>query len=1140
MSQWRDEFVAIANRDALVADSIKQVESWISAAKKLPASKSASLLASVLRDPLGLNFAVGFVDGVVRPESLRISARNLAALRTSVPKLLPAWMRVLIPLGALVAPIAPWPVVPIARGVLRNMVSHLIIDATDASLDKALGRIKSKGFALNVNLLGEAVLGQHEADKRLAGSKRLLAHPAVDYVSMKVSAAITPHNPWAFEQAVDHIVERLTPLFQQAAASNPPKFINLDMEEYKDLGLTIEVFKRILGREDLLNLRAGIVLQAYLPDAPSRMHELQLWARDRRARGGAPIKVRIVKGANLPMETVDAELHDWPLAVVESKQAADANYKRVVNYALTTEHLANVEVGIAGHNLFDIAFAHLLMKQRGISAGVTFEMLLGMAEAQALTVAKDVGQILLYTPVVAPTEFDVAIAYLIRRLEESANPENFMSAVFELANERALFEREAERFTKAVDDIDKNFGDTNRVQDRTALPAASHNSDLQTSFVNSVDSDPAITANKKWAAALYNTDAFTALGVAGTDAMRVTDAGVLESRIQAAKSAAKSWQSLTPTSRADYLGKAANALEINRGRLIQVMMAEAGKSIDQADPEVSEAVDFANYYAAQALELADLDGAKHVADDLVLVTPPWNFPIAIPAGSTLAALAAGSAVVIKPAPQVSRCGALLVEILNSALPAGVLTGIQVEENELGRALISHPAFDHLVLTGAFDTAKLFREFNPSLRLIGETSGKNAIIVTEYADLDLAARDVVNSAFGHAGQKCSAASLVILVGSVASSKRFENQLLDATRGMVVDYATNPLAQMGPLIESPSPKLLHGLTKLDAGETWMLEPRKLDESGRLWSPGIRAVVKPGATSHLTEYFGPVLSIMHARNLDEAIELQNATDYGLTAGLHSLDADEINTWTAKVQAGNLYVNRGITGAIVQRQPFGGWKKSAVGATAKAGGPNYLFCFGSFESAPLPHENPRELSPMVEQLLVAIEPLVGTNDFAALTRAANDDAKHLTETFGQTTDVTGLSVERNLFRYAKADCLIRIDNNTDGFARYRELLAAAATGANISIESLRGNESQLVGILGTQLILEPETAAIARLSAKGTNRIWAPQIAAAGIAVEIAHYRNAPVASGRITLLKHFKEQAIALTNHRFGNPLKYTLNI
>ena len=1130
MSQWRDEFPVIDQIDQIIEDSNQQVRTWVAEASKLETSKSASLLSAVLQDENGLNFAVGFVDGVVRPESLRISARNLFALRKLTPKLLPLWMRVLIPIGALLAPLAPWPVVPIARFVLRKLVGHLIIDASPANLSKALRTVKAKGFDLNVNLLGEAVLGIREADKRLAGVAELLRNPDVDYVSMKVSAAIAPHNPWAFDDSVAEIVERLTPLYLQAAASDVPKFINLDMEEYKDLGLTIAVFKSILGRKDLLKLRAGIVLQAYLPDAMATMHDLQKWASARRAQGGAPIKVRIVKGANLPMEIVDAELHDWPLAVVESKQAADTNYKRVVNYALTHSHLANVEVGIAGHNLFDIAFAHALMKRRMLRQGVSFEMLLGMAQSQAMVVSKDVGKILLYTPVVAPTEFDVAIAYLIRRLEESANSSNFMSAVFELDKQPELYQRELERFKASVHGIATRFADSNRVQNRLAKTKVSP----QPNFKNTPDSDPAITANKKWAAELFDGKQLATIGVKEAQELWIHDATILEAKINKAKAAAKRWQKLTSGQRATNLRKVAVALEQNRGRLIQVMMSEAGKSIDQADPEVSEAIDFANYYAERAIELGKLDGAKHVPSDVVLVTPPWNFPVAIPAGSVLAALAAGSAVVLKPAPQVTRCGALLNEILVNALPSSVVTTVQVSETELGEQLIANPKFDQLVLTGSFETAQLFKKFNPALRIIGETSGKNAIIVSEYADLDLAAKDVAASAFGHAGQKCSAASLVILVGSVAKSDRFKHQLLDAARSLTVDFAENPLAQVGPLIEAPNPKLLHGLTKLDGQETWLLEPKQLDTTGRLWSPGIRTNVQPGATSHLTEYFGPVLSIMTAKNLAEAIELQNATDYGLTAGLHSLNGKEIETWLDKVQAGNLYINRSITGAIVQRQPFGGWKKSAVGATAKAGGPNYLFAFGRFETAKattvdiMPSSN-------VLRALELISQIVDRKTNAALTRAAASDAANLADVFGKVTDVTGLSVERNLFRYMPEKCVTRLDEADTQFERYRKMLAAASVGGQISAAEIAENEKPLAKLLGIKV--ESDETLIVRLKAESIARVrWQRS----ELEIGIATFANPAVESGRVELLCHFKEQSIAITNHRFGNPLKYSIGL
>lgn len=1129
MSQWRDESPELQNRGVLVSSSITQVHEWLEAASHIKPSRSAEQLASVLRDNNGLEFTVGFVDGVVRPENLKVAAKNLRSLRKIVPSFLPATMRAAFSLGAAFAPILPAVVVPIARKVLRTMVGHLIIDASEAKLGKSLERIKSHNVSLNVNLLGEAVLGKREAQKRLDGSRRLLEHASVDYVSMKVSAAVAPHNPWAFDETVDEIVEKLTPLFELAASYTPHKFINLDMEEYKDLRLTLEVFKRILGRSDLLHLKAGIVLQAYLPDAMNAMHELQLWARERRSRGGAPIKVRIVKGANLSMETVDAELHDWPLAVVGSKRAADTNYKHVVNYALTEEHLKNIEVGIAGHNLFDIAFAHQLLKSRGLKSGVSFEMLLGMAEAQAQVVSQTVGSLLLYTPVVHPAEFDVAIAYLIRRLEESASSDNFMSAVFELHENADLLERETERFKLSIAHFDDDFAQTNRTQDRRTQPTA-----VTEGFNNAPDSDPATPGNKHWAADIFARAQDSKLGQAAADIAKVTSQSHLDEIMTNSVAATKAWQSMAPESRAKLLHELGNQLEAHRGELIEVMIGEAGKTFDQADPEVSEAVDFAHYYAERSLELAALDGAQHVPESLVLVTPPWNFPVAIPAGSTIAALAAGSAVLLKPAPQVNRCGALLGEILNKAgLPTGLLTTVVVDESQLGRELISHKAVDRIVLTGAFETARLFKSFKPELKLIAETSGKNSIIVTESADLDLAAKDVVLSAFGHAGQKCSAASVVILVGSVAKSKRFLNQLVDATKSLVVDYATNSLAQVGPLIERPGDKLSHGLTKLDAAESWLVEPRQLDESARLWSPGIRKNVQPGSPSHLQEYFGPMLSIMTANSLEHAIEIQNGSDYGLTAGIHSLDAAELEIWLDRVEAGNLYVNRGITGAIVQRQPFGGWKKSVVGPTAKAGGPNYLLGFGDFTSKP--SRATATPSADANNLLATIKPLVNPETFDALSRSAASDADAIRVIFEPACDASGLKAERNILRYRPANTSVRIGAAASEFDCYRLALAAISVGAPVSAASLDAEVAKILIHHGCPVTIEPTAKWLAKLAGGASQRIRVVGEDELNLGVEFALYDHAVVESGRIELLPFWREQSIAITDHRFGNPLK-----
>ncbi len=564
------------------------------------------------------------------------------------------------------------------------------------------------------------------------------------------------------------------------------------------------------------------------------MIRLQDWAAARRADGGAAIKVRVVKGANLPMEQVEASLHDWPLATWGTKQDSDTNYKRVINYSLHPDRIRNIRIGVAGHNLFDIAFAWLLAKQRGVESGIEFEMLLGMAQGQAEAVKKDVGSLLLYTPVVHPAEFDVAIAYLIRRLEEGASQDNFMSAVFELSENESLFEREKQRFLASLAKLDDEVPAPNRQQNR-ALPAAPLPHD---SFENTADTDPSLPANRDWGRAILGRVATSTLGNAAVEAATINDVATLNAVIDTAVEKGKAWGALSGAERADILHRAGDVLEARRADLLEVMASETGKTIDQGDPEVSEAVDFAHYYAESARKLDDVDGATFVPAKLTVVTPPWNFPVAIPAGSTLAALAAGSAVVIKPAKQARRSGAVMIEALwEAGVPRDVLTMVQLGERELGQQLISHPAVDRVILTGGYETAELFRSFRKDLPLLAETSGKNAIIVTPSADLDLAAKDVAYSAFGHAGQKCSAASLVILVGSVAKSKRFHNQLIDAVTSLKVGYPQDPASQMGPIIEPASGKLLNALTTLGEGENWAVEPRMLDDTGKLWSPGVR---------------------------------------------------------------------------------------------------------------------------------------------------------------------------------------------------------------------------------------------------------------------------------------------------------------
>ncbi|HWU20355.1 MAG TPA: bifunctional proline dehydrogenase/L-glutamate gamma-semialdehyde dehydrogenase, partial [Nocardioides sp.] len=1019
----------------LLAEVETQVREWLDVAAEQPVHASARRLAEVLEDPHGLEFTVGFVDRVVRPEDDRVAARALRELVPLAPAFLPRHLKLGLRVGALLSVVAPWLVIPLARLALRRMVGHLLIDARPARLGGHIARLRERGVRLNINLLGEAVLGEAEANRRYEGTRELLERPDVDYVSIKVSSPVAPHSPWSYDQAVEHVVERLLPLYRYAAeesAAGRRKFINLDMEEYHDLDITIEVFQRILDHEELLGLEAGIVLQAYLPDAMGAMAGLQEWSAARRARGGAPIKVRLVKGANLPMERVQASLSGWPLATWGSKRESDASYKSVLGYALTPERIANVRVGVAGHNLFDVAYAWILAGRRGVRDGIELEMLLGMAEGQAEAVRRTVGGLLLYVPVVHPKDFDVAIAYLVRRLEEGASQDNFMSAVFDLHDDAALFARERQRFLDSLAYVDEAAVPApHRTQDRrrpvTAAPLRH--------FQSCPDTDPSLPGNQAWGREIIARIAGSTLGEDLVAAHAVDAVDRVEEIVDETVAASGAWGVRPAAERAAILRAAAVELESRRGLLLEVAGSECGKTLDQGDPEVSEAIDFLNYYADRAEELERIDGAHAVPVRLTVVVPPWNFPIAIPAGGVAAALAAGSAVIVKPAPQARRCGSVLVDALWAAgVPRDVLRLVHLPENEVGRALIASPEVDRLILTGAFETAELFRSFRPDLPLLAETSGKNSMIITPDADLDLAVKDLVYSAFGHAGQKCSAASLGILVGSVARSARFRTQLVDAVTSLKVGLPSDSTTQVGPLIEPASGKLLRALTTLAPGERWLVEPRRLDAEGRLWTPGVKTGVRRGSEFHLTEYFGPVLGLIEAGTLEEAIEIQNQTDFGLTAGLHSLERAEIETWVDRVQAGNAYVNRTTVGAIVQRQPFGGWKRSAVGAGTKAGGPSYLI--GLTEWAPARAERSAPVGRRCRELLLAAQ-RDGLDADGFLSRSLGSDAAAWEQELGTAKDVSGLLAEKNVLRYRPVPVTVRVEEE-----RPEEVLRVVAAG--------------------------------------------------------------------------------------------------
>lgn len=1139
---------------ALVDDAVDLAHTWIDeteAGQTDEERATTGQLAALVSDPQGLDLAMRFVDRVARPEDAAVAANELSRLTAAdAASFLGTVDRALLGLGAKAARLAPAVVVPLARKRLRQIVGHLVVDARDPQLGKHLQRSREDGFRLNINLLGEAVLGEKEAASRMNRTIDLINRDDVDYVSIKVSSLVSQISTWDTEGTTERVLERLRPLYRAAVATSPHTFVNLDMEEYRDLDLTIEVFTRILQEEEFHDLEAGIVLQAYLPDSAPALEKLLDFAEKRHRAGQAPIKIRIVKGANLSMERVEAEIHGWHQAPYPTKDDVDANYLRLMERILRPENLGKVRVGIASHNLYTVALAHLLANKREVADMLDIEMLQGMSPSQARAVRDRVGTVLLYTPVVAPEDFDVAVSYLVRRLEENAQSQNFLRALFadEHDESGAGLDDQEDRFRRAISNMTTVSASKRRSAEREPIGA---------SFENTADSDPALPETRSWARERVNAEPKDLWSPMLENTEQVDQV------VAKVKRAVAGWRERSYAERATILRAVAAQLEARRGDFVTVMAKEAGKTVAEADPEISEAIDFARYYADRCEELASdsaslqTDGAAFEPVDLTLVTPPWNFPVAIPCGGVIAALAAGSGVIIKPAGPVAGCSELIVEAVHAGgVPGELVQLVRAPENEVGKYLVSHSGVDQVILTGASETAEMFASWRAEhaggARVFAETSGKNSLIITPAADYDLAVADLVKSAFGHAGQKCSASSLVILVGSAGKSKRLLNQLVDAASSVRVGWPTDLQATMGPLIAPPEGKLERALTTLESGESWLVEPRKIDESGRLWSPGVRDNVAPESFFHLTECFGPVLGIMRAKNLAEAVKLQNAVDYGLTAGLHSLDEKEIDYWLEHVEAGNLYVNRHITGAIVQRQAFGGWKLSAFGPGAKAGGPNYVAQLGTWHADGMP-EHGIELTPEIARAHADYTGLVDDQDERAWLRGAlASDAAAWAAELGREEDLSALHAEANIFRYRPAPVTIRAEEGASAGQLMRLLCAAELAGAPVKVslnldlsrELKAKHDAGPAAVAGLQRLAkvvevgESTKQFIERAKAGETNeRIRvigdgdAIEAALAGLA-SVTVLTGEVLATGRRELLTFLREQAISLTRHRFGH--------
>jgi RHH-type proline utilization regulon transcriptional repressor/proline dehydrogenase/delta 1-pyrroline-5-carboxylate dehydrogenase len=1058
-------------------------------------------------------------------------------------------------------PIFNWAAVPIIKWRLRRDTSRVIIDAARPSLTEHLATRFQQNIGQNVNLLGEVVLGDGEADKRYQSYLEALKEPDINYISVKISGIYAQTHALNYKECFPELVRRMSELYQTAIdypytdvnGVTKPKFINLDMEEYKDAHLTMKLFKDVLSLPQFKNYEAGIVVQAYLPDAEGFQSELLEFARKRVEEGGSPIKMRIVKGCNLDMENIVSDLRGWPNPVRPNKTEVDANYLHIIERGLKPENARVLHIGMASHNLFTISYAYLLSEMYQTPKDCfCFEMLEGMANHVWRAQKKLGNHVILYTPVVKKEHFLNAISYLVRRMDENTAPDNFLTHSFSLKPDTKEWKELQEQFIAAYNMKDNLNHTPTRTQDRNQPYVGQEPRD---EMLNEPDTDFDRFCNQQWVEKIFAKWKAPVTPPAGEERsawgdwkpgdllptqigdeltynedrvkyydrsqpgdvlvceMSRAGKGQVQQVLDIADADAGGWRNTSVEERHRMMYKAANILGQMRGDLNGSMCAITGKTIEEADVEVSEAIDYCRFYTTTMKKFAALPDIEMRGKGTVLVLSPWNFPCAIPCGGVVAALASGNTCILKPATVAAPVAWLFAKAFwEAGVPKQALQ-VLIADREATPLLTSSPIIKHVILTGGTETAQTLAHNNPRKPLSAETGGKNVMIISAKSDRDHAIMNACRSAFGNAGQKCSACSLLLVERSVYDHPEFFEKLKDCASSLKVGGVWNAGNIVGPMITNKNEKLEQAF-KLEPGERWLIAPEFVDEKHYILRPTIKVDVKPGSFTFRTELFAPLLAVAPYDTLEQAVALVNGLDYGLTSGLQSLDEQEQRYWKNNILAGNLYINRGITGAVVNRQPFGGMKLSAFGPGLKAGGPNYVAQF----------------------MTICDKPGTSTDYRKSYAEWYEKEFRHPRNI--QPT----IRGEQNVFRYLPlaGGMAVRLFGDETKEQLEMVCLAAKTVGTPLTVSSDDGNALlDTARAFGAKTVSENLAAfceSIKRFERIRTISKEVPDIvfqAAANCDKYIA--QALPVHDGRIELTHYIKEQSIANEYHRYGSQIE-----
>jgi RHH-type proline utilization regulon transcriptional repressor/proline dehydrogenase/delta 1-pyrroline-5-carboxylate dehydrogenase len=853
-----------------------------------------------------------------------------------------------------------------------------------ANADEAIATIKQLRAgrqAFTIDLLGEAITSETQAEQVTETYLRLIRdlgtaarqwprQSPIDYqssgpypivnISVKLTALYSQFSPMAPQRTTEIVSERLTRILR--AARRYDAFVNVDVEQYCYKNLTFEIFKRVLEQPEFRDYPdAGIVIQAYLRDSIDELQRLVAWNRRREA----PLAVRLVKGAYWDYESSLAG-HATP-PVFMRKWQSDENFEACA--AILFENVNHIRPAFGTHNVRSIASAIAMAERAGVDVrDFELQMLYGMGEPLKKAVAGMGYFLRIYTPygTLVP-----GMAYLIRRLLENTANESFLRQSFSehqppetlLANPA----RHADNGAAAGPPVARSsqektmsafknepFNDFSNAEIREKMIGAIRDvrADLGKSHPLVINGRRVETS--EWITSVNPSDTAEIIGRVGKATIDHADQA-----IAAARAALPAWRARSAAERADVLRKCSAIMRQRRFALDAMLVLEAGKTWLEADADVAEAIDFCDYYAEEIEQMCNSIRARNIPGEtntyfyeprgVTLVVAPWNFPLAILCGMTTAAMVTGNTVIMKPATFTPVIAAQFMDVLEEAgMPAGVVNFLPGPGSTVGDHIVRHKEVNMIVFTGSREVGlgmiRAAADFpdgqNFIKKVVAELGGKNAMIVDSDADLDAAVQGAVAAAFGYTGQKCSACSRAIVLEDVYDA--FVEKFAEAAKSIHISAPEDPGAFTGPVIDESARKTILGYIEKGRTEGRVVvdtDVTELASKGYFVGPLIVADVDRNATIAQEEIFGPVVAVIKAKDFDDALDIANGTSYALTGGMYSRNPEHLKRIQRELEVGNMYLNRKITGALVDRQPFGGFKMSGIGS--KAGGPDYLIQF-------------------------------------------------------------------------------------------------------------------------------------------------------------------------------------------------------